>query len=127
MARRSEERTRFLKNLLITAVEGGIGYWSYVRRYDYKAGTVEVADNTECEWGDSDEEINAKLEYKPVTYEDMARGINLICSGECKYADNAQYVEYMRKANRENDAGTLDAGDADNVLQAALFGEVVYG
>lgn len=128
MTKRSEERTQFLKDLIITAVEGGIGYWSFCRNYDYKAGTVEVAAMDPDDWDGDEDTLDDYLEWHPVTIETMARGINLICSGECKYATRGEYVRFMRKANRENDgAGMLDAGDADNILQAGLFGELIYG
>lgn len=128
MSKRSEDRTEFLKDLIITAVEGGIGYWSYVRKYDYKEGIVEVAAMDPEDWDGDEDTLDDPLEWKPVTLETLARGINLICSGTCnKYATKEKYVRFLREAHRENDAGMLDSGDADNILQAGLFGEVIYG
>ena len=37
------------------------------------------------------------------------------------------YRQRIAEASRENDAGNIDAGDADIIAQAALLGEVVYG
>lgn len=34
---------------------------------------------------------------------------------------------YGAVSGREVDCGMIDAGDADSIIQLALFGEVVYG
>jgi hypothetical protein len=37
------------------------------------------------------------------------------------------YVDMLRKADRHNDAGDIDAEIADLIVQAAVLGDIVYG
>lgn len=40
---------------------------------------------------------------------------------------NSRIVETLREANRENDAGDIDAEIADIILQAGIFESYIYG
>jgi hypothetical protein len=121
---RTPERTEFLKDLIITAVEGGIGYWAEVRRYNPDEGTVEVRPQDEC----ATEDPNP---WRTVTVATIAKGIGRIDRGDCTFGGEpwafGKSHGRVMVASRANDAGLLDADDADNILQAALFGDIVYG
>ena len=115
MTQRGEERTTFLADVMTTALEGGINYWAEVD----DVSTVEDP-NEVLGWRYNGAHL--------VGYEDgegysidlntIARGLNLIAA---KYP-----ASHITKGNREQDAGDIDAIDADAVVQYGLFGELVY-
>jgi hypothetical protein len=115
--KRSPEREEFLKDTLITAVEGGINYWGAVADYDPDAGTVTVY---EKEYLDTPDE-----KAFPVTMDTMARGWGQYVKRVGKAPTG--YARQALLANRTNgDDGDFDADVADVVLQLGIFGEVVY-
>lgn len=139
---------RFYSDIIVTAVEGGIGYWS--RAYDYtysdetptktKAILVDVEEAMEAldavqthwntEWLDKPHhEGDPRL--KDITYtlriQLIHRAFSKIFSqDEIKYAPK-EWRDRMHLAYLAQDAGDIDAGDADMIVQIAIFGEVVYG
>lgn len=123
--RRSPKRTEFLKDVLITAVEGGINYWAQVSNYDPDAGTVTVWESEEAirDGGDIYPDT-----YSPhrVTIDTIAHGIAVLLE-QRKGHDPKNYWHQFVIANRTNsEDGDYDAGIADDILQAGIFGSVVY-
>lgn len=137
MAARSEKREQFLADIISTAVEGGIGYWSQCSHYqwvDYSnsgnlfgpvgekdpskgtCATVHVLNADESGY------VEEGLE---ITVETVARGLGLIKSPE--FGVNSRMRGEILVADVENDAGMIDSDDADVIVQAGLFGEVIYG
>lgn len=57
-----------------------------------------------------------------VDYQTLRVGIQRILDGEAKYHSSTLF-----EAIAEADAGMIDATDADAIVQAGVFGEVVYG
>ena len=115
---RSDARHDFLIDVLICAIEDGcINGWRTIDDWDYDAGTAVIR-----EVGDGlpDEEST-----HPVDLDVLAKGIGRINRGEVGLC--TEYREGIAKADRENDAGWLDALSADAVLQAGLFNDLVYG
>lgn len=117
MPARSDERATFLADIIIAAVEGGTGYWASVSAY---------------KWTDGPEVTTATLhpEDEPgaahvVTLDVIAHGFAAIRENDriCSAGLRALIVA----ADRSNDAGDVDADAADAIVQAALFGELVYG
>lgn len=92
-----------LRSLLITAVEGGIGYWAEVRNYRPDAGTVEVRD------------VEERGRWRKVTTKTLLAGLDA-CAVKHRHI-TARWLQ--------DRIGDADIGDA--VLQAGLFGEIVYG
>ena len=125
---RTEKRVEFLTDVLITAVEGGINYWALVADY-VPEGEPEKRGVTLWETED-DPEGNG--EGVRVTLDTIASGIAKIRANkegkfDFAHAHNSYWVQFW-VANRTNgDDGDYDAGIADCILQAGLFGEVVYG
>lgn len=139
-----------LDDILSTALEGGIGYWAilcndhkdwraahnriverrttdpeckYVPTYSEVA--LEVLNNgdairfedAEGEGGADDRHKNEGLEYCPwqMTMEDLISGIQ-------------EYIEdNSRNIINCIENGDFDANDADQIIQYALFKEVVFG
>jgi hypothetical protein len=131
--RRSPERAQFLADIITTAVEGGIQYWARVTAYrwyspDLDGGTAEPGPggtaNAYAIVVDGEDEDQVGHE---VGLDDIARVLNGLRSAEPPKYWNADAVRRVIAANRDNDAGDIDADDADVILQLAIFGEVVYG
>lgn len=120
MAVRSVERAEFLDDVITTAVEGGTGYWAVVHAYkwvDLKPGEVyAVIEEIEDPQAPGRHRIDADL---------IARGIGRVLYPGFRI--RADLCELIRAADREADAGLIDADGADVIVQAALFGEIVYG
>lgn len=135
-ATRSAERTEFLTDVFTTAMEGGVSYWASVLEYRHNESPRAVLVRTEelvlddetMSWvpGPDAEELIVDLEV-------VARGINRIANGEIEYLPEAHRA-LIAAASRENDMmpadgqhGDIDAGVAEHIVQAALFGAIVHG
>lgn len=132
MTKRSPEREQFLANILTTAVEGGINYWAAVSEYrhEYCKPPVTIAETSvkvhefEPEEGETDENGYAE-EGVLVTIDTIAKGIGVLAKSTGYHAG---YWKEFWLANRTNsEDGDYDAGIADSILQAGIFGEVIYG
>jgi hypothetical protein len=110
----------FLEDIMVTMVESGDGciwYWGrikdVVRREDLNVTSFEVTDD--------DDMIS---EWKTIDHGVVADAIQDLLDGtvKCGYP-----LEYIRRGVMELDAGDIDSTAADCIVQAALFGELVYG
>jgi hypothetical protein len=111
-------------DIMCTAVEGGIGYWSVVtdwKQEDDEHGVpdwleVTIAPEAECE-GD--------FEPTTVKYTAMRAAVARILNGEVRNASkDGRIARVIREAE---DPGDIDADIADCIFQVAALGEVVYG
>ena len=57
----------------------------------------------------------------------VAAAIKRIIDGDIDGGLHESIRKTIEFANTHNDAGEIDAGDADCIVQVACFGEVVYG
>ncbi len=106
--------SEFVDNILCTAFEGGIGYW---------AASANPLDNI---WPENAEYANQCL----------TRGVDIVISEIEETDKHILTMEKMlmgieRFCNRNNIGihdllEDHDAGDADCIIQYALFGEIVY-
>lgn len=120
---------QLLRDVLCTALEGGIGYWSEAS--DIQTIEVEVNGSpmqeyigctlTDCEG--TDDEGNDWTHT--VTLDTVAAGIRRLLSGEVRVRKDIE--EAIRSGVAENDGGHIDADAADVILQVALFGAITYG
>lgn len=137
---KSPERLEFLHDVMVTALEGGVGYWSVadkiVRHENDRLWYASYV--LFCE--DPDEpkeagECGLSTKEKPVPVcqghlinpDAIARAMGLV--RDPNNADIGWHISQRRhviEANRENDAGEIDAGDADCIVQISAFGTVVY-
>ncbi len=165
MTVRTEERITFLSDVLVSAVEGGIGYWADMKDYQWKdepKTTVCVYERPSC---NPAFKVGDRVEFAPdnlqatvisigpirirpddegedeftvaaswlipmdkwhtIGLNEVARGIGLVIDKDFNL--NGQMKSWIRDGNAENDAGNIDSGCADAIVQAAIFGEVVYG
>lgn len=128
--RHSAERAEFLGDVLGTALEGGIGYWSAAseihRVGDYPHGDWQYSAVTLFEVGDGDTTCsvtNADCEGHRVDLDSVARGIAALLAPGRTY----RHRVLLAHANRHNDAGDIDADIADDIVQCAALGSLVYG
>lgn len=113
-----------LFNVFVTALEGGINYWSECSEYRpwKEDGKTENLDRFYAIIKDLEDEkqpiylINAKI---------IKRGMRRLLEGTCTYG--GQEYPNARKLWGRVMSEDYDAGDADNVVQAGLFGDIVYG
>jgi hypothetical protein len=107
---------QLLKDLLVTAVEGGSNYWAAFgeinRDEQLNIRSVLV---TEHEPG------GAIVVSKTVTPRDLVKGLQLLAGNKRKDFTNAEPC--LMRCIRED----YDQTDADIVLQMTVFGELVYG
>ena len=121
MAKRTEERAEFLSCIIITALEGGIGYWSECLRYKWQGREKDVVARIEIP---KDEAHEGQTEFD-LNNDVIAKGIGRVKNKEFKVA---KYIlQAILSGDRDNDGCDIDSDAADVIVQAALFGEIVYG
>lgn len=112
--RRSEERREFLADLVIGVAEDfGTNPWRYIVEYDCDAPRAVI------------EEVEYDQRRYEITPDTMAAGLGRLRRGEIGM--NSRMLAAILAGDRDNDAGDIDAYDADMIMQAAIFGELVYG
>jgi hypothetical protein len=127
------------------AVEGGTGYWASVAAYRWEelpaaeVYAVLVAEDEEDDLRAFAELFTDANGRKPrlselladaggiykLDIEAVAKGLGKIKRGEVGV--RADLLDAIKTADRENDAGYIDAEGADVIAQAGLLGGVVYG
>ena len=110
-------RQQLLADILITAAEGGINYWAHVSNYRWNQGPAQTG-FTARDREDTAAAFN-------VTIETAELGIERIVTGECQV--NTRITDSVKFLNTHNEPDSeFDAQVADAIIQAALFGELVY-
>jgi hypothetical protein len=133
MPTRSADRERFLADIITTAVEGGIGYWSQVSSYRWwsdliggSGGATKTSDTSADVHPLLDDESGYRDEGVHVGIEEVARALAVLRS-DAVIAVHPTTRGRILEADRANDAGDLDSNDADIVVQVAVLGDVIYG
>ena len=117
-------RTEFLSDVLITATEGGINYWAQVTKRRWERRGPDGYEGAVMDVGLRDLEDGDKLHY--VTHEMLEKGIALILSTETRFQVREDLYRMILLGHYKNDAAEIDAEAADVIVQAAIFGEIVY-
>lgn len=108
-----------LADIIVTAVEGGINYWSQIVVYKWTEGPEHtVADIIEIGDGDENKPHHIDLEI-------VQRGIQRILNDNP--AIRIDLHQQVADCVSQDDAGHVDADGADCIVQAGLFNELVYG
>ena len=133
----------FLKDIAITAAEGGISYWALTRKYQWResfgdararCGPEETSSNVEAQRQDlpfpllviQDAEASDDTEAILVTPEHIRKGLQLaLTPGIMNPESNT--VKSAFRGLMEMDAGHVDSDAADCIVQLGVFGQVVYG
>lgn len=134
--RRVEARQQFLADIIITAVEGGTGYWATAFSYRHETPTLtrvvlvpnedyeEVARAAFAGGPDIDQTWLKQHGYEVETWQ-IESAIERIIDRKADVGLNLR--ARLQFASSNNDAGDIDAGDADSIVQIACFGKLVYG
>ncbi len=110
-------------DIFVTALEGGIGYWSTCQHYhwsnadcteDHKGFLAHISDSE-----DEDEEYTIDRNV-------VAKGYGLATSATWRSRINWSSSKPPVVVGPDTD-WDYDAGDADVIVQLGLFGDVVYG
>ena len=148
MAKRTYARKVFLSDVLTTAAEGGVNYWGHVEAHNW-ADERKGEDPAESEFDIWVPEENVEdtgtqpREYRTgrdgerygvyhVDIDTIAKGFNFLGAGKSIYMHPDVVIRY-RKANKLDEYGEydedgwIDSDAADNIVQAGLFGEVIFG
>lgn len=122
MTTRSPEREEFLSDILITAVEGGTGYWAQASNYNHTpAANAHV---TLHEFEEDDNGVNPQHE---VDLDTIEKGLKLYLNWLLKvYGEWSMELISKQHEVINNDAGEFDAEVADVIVQFAIFGEIKY-
>lgn len=129
-----EVTDELLSDILTTAVEGGIGYWSAVTDCERVKGgerdlcwlSVTLVPYGEDEWG----VFEGEKDTAPitVTLADVARGIEcVLIDPKCRTNGAIRAAIMADLGVPIEDTGNIDAEAADCIIQAACFGEIVFG
>jgi hypothetical protein len=114
-----EVSEEFLLDIICTAAEGGINYWAVEAR-NVKRGGRDGLDYLSFEVRPEEEKT-----WHLVNPAIIGQGIQLILSGKVKIS--SQIAGWIQQGVTEQDAGIIDADCADCIVQAGVFGEIVYG
>lgn len=131
---------KLLRDVLTTAVEGGIGYWSQAETYKWRDqtgtkthkrvdGVVELEPvYMERNWPEVTlvpAEDPDDFERVTVTPEHLRKGLQLALTPGILNVRSNTFTNAM-EALFQDDSGYIDADAADNILQLGLFGKLVF-
>lgn len=124
---RSAVRNEFLSDVLFTACYQATDYWARHEVIEQEESADSVIPNylvvRFIEFGDGDD--TCSVTGKPCTGHVVDR--DSIGFGIRRYVEKRyRGWELVRDASKENDAGDIDANLADNIVQMAIFGDLVY-
>lgn len=124
MPARSPKRITFLSDLVTTVVESG----SYLSWWRFKRYQCQIEPSHAELWADDPHKgDDGDHSMGPITLDIdlIAKGLGVIEKGVKGLHPSG--AARILGASAINDAGMLDVNDADVIVQAAVFGEIVYG
>ena len=121
---------QLIRDIIITACEGGIGYWSQLEAYNGPAIDEGAEGSLPLRIREIEEEgiFDEPTIYGPwreLGIPEVVKGLELMIKERPDWGCTKRMVESL--ANYDSGNFDFDADDADNVIQYALFGEMVYG
>lgn len=110
-----------LLSIFHTALEGGINYWSTCAKYRWESLPPSEA------FAVIHEDENEGREHR-ITIDTIREGLRNIVTNQVKYnGGEGEYMARLAIGILVEEDYDYDAGDADNIVQAGLFKEIVYG
>lgn len=113
----------FFEDIIVTALEGGSNYWVDHITINHPEGQ-KPKNTPNSMWAGDALNRGGSVSFTHNSEENniLTKGslINGLMSWATSYPDHISFID------GSIDAGNIDAGDADMILQYALFGEVVY-
>lgn len=125
----------FYTDILTTAVEGGIGYWSAASSYDWDCAVEDRGVTLVIDDVSADEvvipTITSDVDTVTVrlTLRDIDRGVKKVIGGAVPktYSSLVENALTLRDTCPDNGLGDIDADVADIIVQVALFGKIIFG
>jgi hypothetical protein len=111
------KREQFLSDILTTAVEGGINYWASIR--DVKRDNNYSILSFECRDSVSEDDHWCKICVDLID-DTILQIVNR------KVETYISFYNDIKLATSEEDASHIDAEDANDLVQIAAFGEIVF-
>ena len=137
------ERKKLCHSIFVTALEGGIGYWSSCSEYHWalKGADDELTDDLTDDLDgfyaviheEENENDDGTTPEHRIDAEVIDRGINRIANnlatfgGKPLRGEGRLYKLACALNGPLAEEVDFDADDADNIVQIGLFGDVVYG
>jgi hypothetical protein len=141
---RGPVREQMLRDIMCTAFEGGCNYWAEARRVQRggDGGTEYLSFDLRSAEDRVDKRLGAWVRIDPDAIE---RGMQRIADSRkpdaprCKVAPGHPSASHaacgvcdtifaaVLTAIADPEGADLDAGDADCIVQAAMWGEIIYG
>lgn len=138
-----------LRDIVITAAEGGISYWALIRKYQWRESVVQTRDRlaTNNETADPEALENLRqplpfpvlrIEYENpddndpetltcvVSPECVCKGLQLVMTPGTVGPDSNAFTSAFA-ALMNDDAGAIDSDAADAIIQLGIFGKIVFG
>lgn len=126
----ADDATQFYRDILCTAIEGGSNHWAQFRNVlrvpgefgpEYDRFDIRPDRSEGLPFNDGD----PRNGWQAITADKLQAAIEKSLAGEIKIRQDL--VETIREAQVELDASNIDAELADCIVQAAAFGEIVFG
>lgn len=115
-----EVSDRLIRDIIITACEGGIGYWSVLDKYDGPAIDDGKPDALPLYIADDEDRQGPWMRLGEAQ---IILGIERIL----KDYPMSRHARNVTEALALNDASVLDADDCDGIVQCGVLGEITYG
>lgn len=124
-----DPRTQMFSDVIITAVEGGTGYWAVADKYrwsddDSYPATVTLIEQDSA--GGFDSLNREPIGAYPVTVHGIAAAMYRIAFDPTIGVSNS-IQRSVTVALVHTDYADLDADAADAIVQVLIFGDLVYG
>jgi hypothetical protein len=120
------QRNQDINDIVIAAVEVGVNYWANIRRYRWHdPATGEDLDEATVEVQDFEGDGAWHLVGRAVVVRGLRKLAGYHKDGAPHPARQAHFRAIYHSLGTDN--FDVDAEDADCIVQASLFGEVVYG
>ena len=117
-----------LWSIFVTALEGGIGYWSVCNEYrighpdktgeDHEGFHADIVETETHIEGDEEEEVRIDREV-------VLRGLPRIVRRSVRISP--RITQDVILSIQQGHSGHIDSEAADCIIQAGLFDEIVYG
>lgn len=120
----NKHHDQLIHDIFVTAIEGGVNYWASVSNYKWSTGdgSTEDLEGFSCILHDEEDE---DAEPYAIDRAVIRRGYRLAASKE--WRNRIRWSSENPPLIVDEDGWDVDAGDADNILQLGIFGEIVYG
>lgn len=117
-------RIQLCSDIITTVIESGVsGFWMDHQDYDPDLTGDEPQNTSVLVWDAEDESVD---EARKVTTDYIAGAFTKMRRGPITNLNEKKRQEYLGMWFAPEDVD-FDANDADNILQVAMFTEIIYG